>query len=120
MNSTDPFTLPNVDLNGLSDPRDLAVFREAIKAARRLTKAPAWEGSIISEFGAVANATTDEEIEEYIRNSVASFWHGSGTAKISSAKSNDGVVGPDLKVKGVKGLRVVDASVFVSTLNYTH
>ncbi len=60
-------------------------------------------------------AETDEEIKAAIRNNAISIWHPSCTARMSAYNATDGVVNPDLTVKGVSGLRIVDASVFVSS-----
>lgn len=58
--------------------------------------------------------STNEEVEAAIRGVVASNVHPVGTAAMSRKGAEWGVVDPDLKVKGVEGLRVVDASVMVS------
>lgn len=59
-------------------------------------------------------ANTDEELNEYIRQNAVSFFHPVATAAMSPVGADWGVVDPDLKVKGVAGLRIVDASVAVS------
>ena len=81
--------------------------------------APAWTGWIIEEVGAWAQAQTDDEIEQYIRNTSSTVDHVSGTVamgKTGSTGSGTGALNSDLTVKGTVGLRVVDASVFVSFL----
>lgn len=82
--------------------------------AQRFVAAKAWDGFIMEPYGAYANATTDEAIEEYLRNTALTFSHILGGAEVSPKGASWGVVDPDLKVKGAEGLRVVDASIFVS------
>ncbi|RPD56268.1 aryl-alcohol-oxidase from pleurotus Eryingii [Lentinus tigrinus ALCF2SS1-7] len=117
LNTTDPFTYPIINPGLLSDEAgfDIHTMREALKAGRRFLGANAWKDWIISEYGASANATTDDAIDEYIRANALVVNHVSGTVamgKSGSTKKGDGALNPDLTVKGVKGLRVVDASAF--------
>lgn len=72
---------------------------------------PAWKDYIISPL---QNQTTDDELDQLIRGNAGSIWHGSGSAGMSAKDARYGVVDPDLRVKGVQGLRIVDASVLVS------
>ncbi|KAK0192547.1 hypothetical protein F5146DRAFT_1040436 [Armillaria mellea] len=109
INSSDPFSRPLVDPALLTAPIDILIVRESIKAARRFFSGPAWEGYILGSLN--NNATTDEDIEEFIRKNAVSFFHPVSTASMSPKGAEWGVVDPDLKVKGVSGLRVVDASV---------
>ena len=87
-------------------------MREAVKAARAFVKAPAWSDYIISEFGEFANATTDEALDAYIRNNTSTFDHPVGSVRMGQGP--EGALNADLTVKGTVGLRVVDASAFVS------
>ncbi len=99
---------------------DIHTMREALKAGRRFLGANAWKDWIVAEYGASANATTDEAIDEYIRANALVVNHVSGTVAMGKSGSTDkgsGALNPDLTVKGVKGLRVVDASVFVCTIS---
>ncbi|KAI0311463.1 aryl-alcohol-oxidase from pleurotus Eryingii [Amylostereum chailletii] len=112
LNSTNPFATPLVDPQFLSTPFDIFTLREAVKAARRFASAPAWHGFIAGEYGEFAQARTDDEIEAYARKTAATVFDPVGTARMTGWKDNEGVVDPDMKVKGAKGLRVVDASVF--------
>lgn len=92
-------------------------MREGIKAARRFVEAPAWNNYIISRL---SNATTDSEIEAFARASASTLFHPVGTAAMSSRNAPYGVVDPDLTVKGLAGLRIVDASVLVSFVHYIY
>jgi choline dehydrogenase-like flavoprotein len=111
LRSSDPFDAPIIDPNFLASEFDMFVMRYAIHAARRFVAAHAFDGYILRPL---FNATTDEEIDEMIRNTTRTIYHPVGTLSMSAKSDNWGVVDPDLSVKGVKGLRVVDASVFVS------
>jgi choline dehydrogenase-like flavoprotein len=108
INSTDPFAHPLIDLQLLSEPVDIVILREAIKSSRRFFTAKAWDGYLLE---ALNTAETDDEIDEYIRKNAVSFFHPVATAAMSPVGATWGVVDPDLKVKGVTGLRIVDASV---------
>jgi len=86
-------------------------LRAAIRLAQKFVAAPAWNGYILRPFGGLANATTDEELEAYIRANTGTACHAVGTVAMSAENAAFGVVNPDLRVKGVRGLRVVDASI---------
>lgn len=79
-------------------------------------RASAWTGYVLQEVSPFAQASTDAELAAYARNYSATENHPVGTARMSSASSSEGVLTPDLRVKGTSGLRVVDASVLVSLL----
>ncbi len=98
---------------------DLYVMREALKAGRKFLQAPAWDAWIVKEHGDSATAQTDEEIDEFIRQNAVVVNHVSGTValgKKNTLAKGAGALNPDFTVKGTIGLRVVDASTFVSIL----
>ncbi|KAJ7584486.1 aryl-alcohol oxidase [Mycena floridula] len=107
--SSDPFVDPVIDPNFLASSFDTFVLRESIRSVRRFLEAPAWSNFILSSFS--TNATSDGDLDAYIRATAGTVFHPTGTASLTSANAAYGVVNPDLKVKGVDGLRVVDASV---------
>ncbi|THH10137.1 hypothetical protein EW146_g8464 [Bondarzewia mesenterica] len=111
LNSSNPFAYPVINPGLLNSDFDIYLIREAIKAAKRVVSAPAWKNYVIKPFGPLATAETDEEIEAYARSHTATIWHPAGTASMSAFSASNGVVNPDLTVKKVKGLRIVDASV---------
>ncbi|KAJ3915877.1 alcohol oxidase [Lentinula edodes] len=109
INSTNPFDAPLIDPGLLSAEVDIHILREAIRTAHRFVEAAAWSDYILQDL---TNATTDAEIDEFIRNNAVSFFHPVSTCAMSPFGTTDwGVVDPDLRVKGVNGLRIVDASV---------
>ncbi|KAM5543929.1 hypothetical protein V8D89_002546 [Ganoderma adspersum] len=95
-----------------STPSDLATLTEAVKAAHRFAAAPAWQDFILAPFGASASTTTDDDIAVYVAEQAATFRHPVGTTRIETREEGPGVVDASLLVKGVRGLRVVDASIF--------
>jgi choline dehydrogenase-like flavoprotein len=97
-----------IDGNYLGTDRDFAAILRAIEAARELGNQNAFDGLRESELipGPKASA---EEIRELARLASASFGHAVGTCKIGADKL--AVVDPELRVQGILGLRVADASV---------
>jgi len=83
---------------------------------RRLLSAPAFQGSVFGSVNPPANVTSDEDLEDFLRNAGSSADHPVGSASMSPKGANWGVVDPDFRVKGTTGLRVVDASIIVSFL----
>ncbi|KAF8920580.1 aryl-alcohol-oxidase from pleurotus Eryingii [Mucidula mucida] len=107
----DPFGKPLINPNYLSTEWDVFALRESIKSIQRFVNASAWDDYVIGPFGQFAEATTDDGIDTYMRNNSATFFHPISTAMMSPKGASWGVVDPDLKVKGVEGLRIVDGSV---------
>lgn len=111
--TTDPFDKPIIDPKLVSTEFDKFCLRESVKALKRFLSASTWEDYVIGPYGSAAGIT-DEEIDAHVRNLSSTVNHVMGTAAISAVNASWGVVDPNLKVKGVEGIRVVDASVFVS------
>jgi choline dehydrogenase-like flavoprotein len=111
--SANPFDSPNIDPGFLNTEFDIFTMREGVKAALRYAGAPAWKDYVIGPYGALANATTDDQIDAFARSNAATEYHPSSTAAMSPRGSKHGVVNPDFSVKNTVGLRIVDASIFV-------
>ncbi|KXN82932.1 Choline dehydrogenase, mitochondrial [Leucoagaricus sp. SymC.cos] len=109
--SSDPFDQPLIDFGMFIEPMDIAIAREGIRSARRLYSAPGVKDSVLGTTSPAANVTSDEELDAYIRNVTSPLGHVLGTAAMSPRNASWGVVDPDFRVKGTKGLRIVDASV---------
>lgn len=115
LNDTNPFGKPLINPNYLSTDWDVFALRESVKTIQRFVGASAWNDYVIAPFGQFADATDDEGIETYMRNNSATFFHPVSSAMMSPRGASWGVVDPDLRVKGVEGLRIVDGSVLVSS-----
>ncbi|KAF7777703.1 CAZyme family AA3 [Agaricus bisporus var. burnettii] len=111
INSSDPFDSPVIDPAFFTAPVDVAAARDAIRNIRNFFAAKSWEGYIISEAPPSAGAGSDDELDAFISKTFLTTWHPVSTAMMSPRQADYGVVDPDLKVKGIRGLRVVDASV---------
>ncbi|KAJ3554607.1 hypothetical protein NP233_g12386 [Leucocoprinus birnbaumii] len=111
INSTNPFDPPIIDMNLLASDFDIFTFRESLKASQRFFSAPAWSDFIIESVQPPANTTTDNDLDEFLRQNSIPSSHACGTCAMSADDAQYGVVNSDLRVKGVTGLRVVDASV---------
>ncbi|KAJ3807127.1 hypothetical protein F5876DRAFT_48673 [Lentinula aff. lateritia] len=109
LNSSNPLEYPLINFNLFSTTFDRFVVREAFRNTKKFLAAHSWDGYILSS---PTNATTDEELDEYINQNAATENHPVGTAAMSSKSTAYGVVNPDLRVKGLSGLRIVDASIF--------
>lgn len=105
---------PLINPNFFSHPFDILAILEGIKAARRFVSSPVLKDSITGILEPFANLSTGAEIENAIRENAVTAWHPIGTAMMSPKGASWGVVDPDLRVKGVSGLRVIDASIMVS------
>ena len=118
LKSSNAFDYPiiNPGLLGDSAGFDLYTMREALKAGRRFLGAPSLSNYILGEVGDSASAKSDDAIDAFIKANALVVNHVSGTAamgKTGSTGKGSGVLNSDLTVKGVSGLRVVDASAFV-------
>ena len=113
LQSTNPFDKPLIDPNYLTTDFDIVTLRESVRAIKRFVAAPAWADYVVSPFGPLS-ATSDADIDNYIRGIATTVFHPVGTAAMSCSSSESGVVDENLLVKGADGLRIVDASVFVS------
>jgi choline dehydrogenase-like flavoprotein len=111
INSSNPFDPPVIDLGMLQSDFDLFALREALKRAQKFFKASGWQDVIIGPTQDLENITTDA-LNTFIRNTVAPMLHLVGSAAMSARDAKHGVMDPDLLVKGVHGLRIIDVSVW--------
>ena len=110
--SADPLAAPLIDPNFLGDPDDLRRLVRGFKAMRHILEQPALAGYAGRELEASAGARTDAAIESFIRNHADTIYHPVGTCRMGSGPMD--VVDAQLRVRGIEGLRVVDASVMPS------
>lgn len=112
LSSNDPFAAPVIDLGLLSSEFDALALTEGIKLALKFVSAPAWNGYLGAPTVDLAEMSP-AELTAHIRANSGPGYHIVGTAGMSPRGAQYGVVDPDLKVKGIAGLRVIDASVLV-------
>ena len=109
INSADPLKHPTIQPNYFDDPDDLRVMREGIKISRDIVAQKAFDPYRGEEYAPGRDVRTDREIDDYLRARIESIYHPVGTCKMGSDPM--AVVDDRLRVHGVDGLRVVDASV---------
>jgi len=109
INSKNPEDLPKIIPNYLSTESDQKIAIESIKVARKIANASPLKQHILDEFVPGGSLVSDEDLLEAAKNNSQSIYHPVGTCKMGNDK--DSVVDDQLKVYGVKGLRVVDASI---------
>ncbi len=112
LTSADPLAAPSIDPNFLAEPDDLARLMRGFKIMRRILGQSALTGFGGREIADSANARTDQEIEEFIRGHADTIYHPVGTCRMG--KEQHDVVDSELRVRGIAGLRVVDASIMPS------
>ncbi|KAG6916121.1 hypothetical protein DXG01_008352 [Tephrocybe rancida] len=112
LNSSDPFSAPLVNPGLLSTEFDKVAMRIALKRTLEFTSASPWSDYIVTPIGGLETVKTDAEMDAYLAGFTQTIFHPVGTARMTAKSAKDGVVDPDLTVKGITGLRVVDASVF--------
>ena len=107
--STDPLQPPRMDPNFLAERDDVDRLVRGFKQMRALLNQPALAGYRGQELPASATAQTDEEIEAFVRNHADTIYHPVGSCRMGDGPLD--VVDAQLRVHGIQGLRVVDASI---------
>ena len=107
--SNDPFAAPLIDPNFLATRADLDRLVTGFKQMRRILAQPALAGLRGKELPASAGAVTDAQIEQFIRGHADTIYHPVGSCRMGPGPSD--VVDAQLRVHGMQGLRVVDASI---------
>jgi choline dehydrogenase len=98
-----------VDPNYLGDPSDLEKLVEATKIARRIFATKAFAPWVGAELMPADDPQTDDELRAFVKATADSYHHQAGSCKMGT--DDLAVVDPELRVRGVSGLRVADASV---------
>lgn len=108
---------PDIVFNYLSDPRDMEDWRNTIRLTRHILEQDALRPYRGDEIQPGKSVETDAQINEWLRANVESAYHPSCANKMGAANDPAAVVGPDCRVRGIDGLRVVDSSIFPSIPN---
>ncbi|MDR5874529.1 choline dehydrogenase [Vreelandella gomseomensis] len=108
---TDPAKAPEIIFNYLATERDRADMRAAVRLVRELVEQPAFDGLRGEEITPGAGCQGDEALDAWARTTTETGYHAVGTCKMGPASDPEAVVDPELRVHGLNGLRVVDASI---------
>jgi 5-(hydroxymethyl)furfural/furfural oxidase len=119
--SADPDAQPIVEENMLADPRDRLRLRDGVRRLAKLTAMPAVtrvaETITFGDSGLAmdaAAALADDALDEIMLREAGDIQHAAGTCRMTAHEDPRGVVDPDLRVRGIDGLRVADASIMPS------
>jgi len=107
--SRDPLESPQIEANYLHAPLDRQVTVGVLKLIRRIAAQPALQPVIVREVRPGAEVNSEDELLDYARRTGQTCWHPAGTCRMGTDAG--AVVDPELRVRGLHGLRVVDASV---------
>lgn len=107
LRDADPATPPLVEANALAHPDDMTAAVACVRLCREIGNSSPL--APLTQREVMPGNLDGEELERFIRNAASSYWHHCGTAKMGRDEAS--VVDGDLKVYGVEGLRVADASV---------
>ncbi|BCW88333.1 Oxygen-dependent choline dehydrogenase [Alphaproteobacteria bacterium SO-S41] len=109
LKNTDPFSQPLIQPNYLAVESDRAALREGVRIARKIFAQPSFDPFRGPELAPGAHVQSDAEIDAWVARSAETIYHPVGTAKMGT--DDMAVVDAQLRVRGIEGLRVVDASV---------
>ncbi|MGK2956430.1 MAG: GMC family oxidoreductase [Solirubrobacterales bacterium] len=109
LRSADPADKPRILTNSLSDSEDMESLVAGVKLAREIASTEPMGSAIGREIYPGSDVEGDEAIEEDVRARLELLYHPVGTCRMGS--DPESVLDPELKVRGIDGLRVVDASV---------
>jgi choline dehydrogenase len=94
--------------NHLASRQDVRDLADGVRLARELARQPAWDRYGGEEISPGKDAATDTDLEDYLRSRSGTSYHPSGTCRMGAG--DDAVTDTEARVRGVTGLRVVDAS----------
>lgn len=115
LRSADPYMHPDILFNYLDREEDRKGFRDCIRLTREIIAQPAMNPYNAGEIAPGPQAQTDDELDAFVRDNLESTYHPCGTCRMGEDEM--AVVDPELRVRGIDGLRVVDSSVFPNEPN---
>jgi choline dehydrogenase-like flavoprotein len=109
LRSADPVAKPRILTNSLTEPEDIAALLAGTRLARKIAAADPLAEVLGRELRPGPDVVTDQDLEDDLRRRVELLYHPVGTCRMGD--DEEAVVDPHLRVRGVEGLRVIDASV---------
>lgn len=110
LRDSSPSSAPLIQPNYLDVPRDLRMLIKATRFLRKIFSQPAFDPWRGQELSPGQKVESDEDIAEWVRDTADTVYHPSGTCRMGV--DDNAVVDSELRVRGIRGLRVVDASIF--------
>lgn len=111
LRSADPYAAPAIRQNFLSRDEDWAIMRQGVAMARDIMSQPALAPFIAAEILPGVAAQDDDAIDTFVRGTAITVHHPAGTCQMGTRSNAMAVVDQELRVRGIDGLRVIDASV---------
>ena len=109
LRSHDPLAPPKINANLLGDGFDVTILREGIRMLDRIASAEPMRRHVIRRLTLPDGLDNDRRVDDYVRSATGICYHACGTCRMGA--DPDSALDPALRVRGVGGLRVVDASV---------
>lgn len=117
LRSADPGEAPRILFNYMSTEKDWSDFRRCIRLTEEVFGQPAMAPYLGPRIAPAPEITSDEQLNDYIKDAVESAYHPCGTCKMGAADDASAVVDPQCRVIGVEALRVIDSSIFPRITN---
>ncbi|MCG7491729.1 choline dehydrogenase [Vibrio sp. Of14-4] len=115
--SSNPKEKPEIQFNYISTEQDRQDWRDCIRLTREILGQPAMDEYRANEIQPGEHITSDQAIDEWVKQNVESAYHPSCSCKMGSDEDPMAVLDSQCRVRGVEGLRVVDSSVFPTIPN---
>ena len=112
--STNPADAPGIEPRYLDADRDRKTLVAGIRMLRDIYRQPSFRELFDAEMLPGPDARYDEDLLDFARHAGGTVFHCVGTCRMGDARDDDAVVDPQLRVRGVEALRVIDASVMPS------
>ncbi|EHH3644883.1 choline dehydrogenase [Vibrio parahaemolyticus] len=115
--SSNPNDKPKIEFNYISTEQDKQDWRDCIRLTREILNQPAMDEFRGDEIQPGLHITTDEQIDEWVKQNVESAYHPSCSCKMGADDDPLAVLDEQCQVRGIQGLRVVDSSIFPTIPN---
>lgn len=115
--SADPLSAPHIDACYLTHQDDINVWRQCIHLTRNIIAQKSLDEYRGDELHPGAGITSDDNIDRWVQDNVESAYHHCGTCKMGNRNDPMAVVDPACKLIGIRGVRIVDASIFPTITN---
>jgi len=119
LGSADPLAAPVITANYLQEAADVRALARGVQIARFIVEQAVYEPLRGEELEPGKATTSDSDLERFVRRAADTIYHGAGTCRMGPGSEPMAVVDPALRVRGVEGLRVADASIMPEVVNAT-